>query len=97
MNLTAELDSKRARLDSETGLLESARGRIADVSGKIGEEFTNETVTKIRSISMKFDDLIKRRDYFSNSQALLDGRTMDLQKLRRYCLRREGIEWDGYS
>ncbi len=82
MNLTAELDSKRARLDSETGLLESARGRIADVSGKIGEEFTNDTVTKIRSISMKFDDLIKRRDYFSNSQALLDGRTMDLQKLK---------------
>ena len=82
MNLTAELDSKRARLDSETGLLESARGRIADVSGKIGEEFTNDTVTKIRSISMKFDDLIKRRDYFSNSKALLDGRTMDLQKLK---------------
>ncbi|MFG1460219.1 MAG: AAA family ATPase [Thermoplasmataceae archaeon] len=81
MNLTAELDSKRSRLDSETALLESALGSIADVSAKIGEEFTNETVTRLRSISRKFDELIKRRDYFSNSQALLDGRKEDLQKL----------------
>ena len=82
MNLKEELDAKSERLNSERRLLESARTRIAEVSEKIGEEFTNETVTRLRSISAKFDEFIRKRDYFSNSEALLNGRRKDLSALK---------------